>query len=144
MAWWDHEELKSPADRSDRYIVEFPGGYSKEVVQAATLREAAKERGGYIGLRRDNPTEQPAEGAVRAPKARQSGGADTRDTSTDRWKGIHKLTEECGEVLQVVGKINVFPDGDHPDGGPPLRQRLEEELADLEAAIIYVRQSSSL
>jgi hypothetical protein len=23
MAWWDHEELKAPADRSDRYVLAF-------------------------------------------------------------------------------------------------------------------------
>ena len=27
MAWWDHEELKSPADRSDRYKEAFPQEY---------------------------------------------------------------------------------------------------------------------
>lgn len=27
MAWWDHEELKAPADRSDRYKKAFPEEY---------------------------------------------------------------------------------------------------------------------
>lgn len=27
MAWWDHEELKSPEDRSDRYKAAFPEEY---------------------------------------------------------------------------------------------------------------------
>lgn len=38
MAWWDHEELKSPADRSDRYIVSFPDEYTAEEVAAAQIR----------------------------------------------------------------------------------------------------------
>lgn len=62
----------------------------------------------------------------------------------DLWRGIHKLTEEMGELLQVIGKANVFPDGNHPDGGPPLRQRFEEELDDVQAAIIYFRRRNSL
>lgn len=65
-------------------------------------------------------------------------------TAQDRWKGIHKLVEECGELCQVVGKLSAFPDGDHPDGGPPLTRRLEEELADVQAAIIYVREANGL
>jgi hypothetical protein len=32
MAWWDHEELKAPADRSDRYVLAFPSEYSAERV----------------------------------------------------------------------------------------------------------------
>jgi RecA/RadA recombinase len=35
MAWWDHEELKSPKDRSARYIVNFPQGYTKKEIEAA-------------------------------------------------------------------------------------------------------------
>lgn len=35
MAWWDHEELKSPNARSDRYKVNFPEGYSKREVEEA-------------------------------------------------------------------------------------------------------------
>lgn len=65
-------------------------------------------------------------------------------TEHERWKGIHKLTEECGELCQVIGKINAFPDGNYPDGGPSLGLRLEEELADVEAAIAYVREKNSL
>lgn len=38
MPWWDHEELKEPAARSDRYKVHFPEEYPPEVVQAAQAR----------------------------------------------------------------------------------------------------------
>jgi hypothetical protein len=39
MAWWDHEELKSPADRSDRYKLTFPDEYSAEEIFRAALRQ---------------------------------------------------------------------------------------------------------
>jgi hypothetical protein len=38
MAWWDHEELKSLPDRSDRYKVAFPEHYSAEEVREAAER----------------------------------------------------------------------------------------------------------
>lgn len=43
MAWWDHEELKSPNDRSDRYIVTFPREYTSKQVEDARARMAAEE-----------------------------------------------------------------------------------------------------
>lgn len=66
------------------------------------------------------------------------------ETAHHRWKGIHKLTEEMGELGQVIGKTNVFPDGVHPDGGPPLAQRFSNELTDVEAAIQYFRDMNNL
>lgn len=30
MAWWDHEELKAQADRSERYKLAFPEEYNQE------------------------------------------------------------------------------------------------------------------
>ena len=42
MSWWDHEELKSHANRSDRYILAFPSEYSPEEVQRAVEREAKR------------------------------------------------------------------------------------------------------
>ena len=56
---------------------------------------------------------------------------------TQLWRGIHKVTEECGELLQVLGKLGPFPSGNHPDGKGDLKDRLEEELADLQAACAY-------
>lgn len=55
----------------------------------------------------------------------------------EHWKGIGKLVEECGEVLQICGKAVAFPVGPHPDGQGPIATRLVEELADLKAAIQY-------
>lgn len=55
----------------------------------------------------------------------------------EHWKGIGKLIEECGEVLQVAGKAIAFPRGPHPDGAGEVYPRFIEELADLQAAIDY-------
>lgn len=63
----------------------------------------------------------------------------------DKWPGLSKLAEEAGEVLQVIGKI-VGASGsvDHWDGGPPLDQRLLDEMADVWAAILYVTSACDL
>jgi hypothetical protein len=55
------------------------------------------------------------------------------------WPGLAKLAEECGELLQVIGKLAAYPDGPHPDGGEPLPERLADEVADVLAAIDYLR-----
>lgn len=39
MAWWDHEELKSHENRSDRYILAFPEKYTIAKVNAAKARK---------------------------------------------------------------------------------------------------------
>ncbi len=57
--------------------------------------------------------------------------------------GLAKLTEEMGECLQVVGKMNQFPalmmdDTLHHPDGTQLRRRLEEEVADVLAAARFV------
>lgn len=62
---------------------------------------------------------------------------------SDIWPGLSKLAEECGETVQIIGKIMAFPDGDHPDGAGHLAERLENEMADLNAAIMYVKYSNS-
>ena len=60
------------------------------------------------------------------------------------WPGISKLVEEAGEVVQVGGKL-LGTDGveDHWDGSN-LRLRLEDEIADLLAAITFVTQENNL
>lgn len=52
--------------------------------------------------------------------------------------GLSKLTEELGELGQVVGKMLAYGTAPHPDGGPPLTQRFIEEAADVMAAITFV------
>lgn len=61
------------------------------------------------------------------------------------WPGLSKLVEECGEVLQVVGKI-VATGGntEHWDGNGSLRERLVEELADVLAAVHFVGDANQL
>jgi NTP pyrophosphatase (non-canonical NTP hydrolase) len=58
----------------------------------------------------------------------------------DEWPGLSKLIEECGEVLQIVGKL-IAVDGDvsapHWDR-QDLKESLENELADLMAAIDFI------
>lgn len=56
---------------------------------------------------------------------------------TAAWFGIHKLTEECGELLQLLGKLGAYPNGLHPDGKGSVKDRLPEELADVLAAVNY-------
>lgn len=57
--------------------------------------------------------------------------------------GLAKLSEEAGELVQVIGKLIGYPElqGDsttqHPDG-TILRHRLEEEMADVWAAQQFV------
>jgi NTP pyrophosphatase (non-canonical NTP hydrolase) len=55
-----------------------------------------------------------------------------------RWPGISKLVEECGEVLQVCGKL-IGSRGEilHWDG-TNLREKLQEECADVLAAVSFV------
>lgn len=54
-----------------------------------------------------------------------------------RWPGIAKLLEEAGELVQVCGKlIQVRGQNLHWQG--PLIPRLEEELADVLAAVDFV------
>jgi NTP pyrophosphatase (non-canonical NTP hydrolase) len=66
-------------------------------------------------------------------------GAAPFSIGSDIWPGLSKLIEECGEVTQVVGKIiGAHPNVDHWDG-TNLRERLQEELADLSAAICFVK-----
>lgn len=58
--------------------------------------------------------------------------------------GLAKLIEECGEVIQVAGKLLAYPAGPHPDGQGDLSQRLEDEIADVMAAARFVAQTHGL
>lgn len=58
---------------------------------------------------------------------------------SSEWPGLSKLIEECGEVIQIAGKIMAKPEGgQHWDGKGDLAERLGEELADLSAAMEFV------
>ena len=59
--------------------------------------------------------------------------------------GLAKLAEECGELLQVIGKRLAYYDTDqHPDKGPPLSRRLVDEMADVTAVIQFVLDAHEL
>lgn len=53
-------------------------------------------------------------------------------------KGLAKLIEECGELQQVCGKKLAYFDTDrHPDG-TQLSLRMQDEIADVLAAVQFV------
>lgn len=55
------------------------------------------------------------------------------------WPGISKLVEEMGEVNQIIGKLMATHGSvKHWDSEVSLRDRLQEELADLQAALMFV------
>lgn len=59
--------------------------------------------------------------------------------------GLTKLVEECGELVQIAAKKIAYPDTDtHPDGKGSMRQRLEEEIADVMAASCFVVEKFGL
>lgn len=60
----------------------------------------------------------------------------------EEWPGLAKLAEECGELLQVIGKIIAFPAGEHPDGAGSLLARLTDEMADVSAAVWYAGKAN--
>lgn len=63
-------------------------------------------------------------------------------TSND---GLTKLIEGCGEVIQVAAKkIAFMHTDDHPDGAGSIKARMEDELADLLAAVLFVTESFAL
>jgi len=60
------------------------------------------------------------------------------------WPGISKLIEECGEVVQVGGKLlGSRGEVEHWDGSN-LKERLEDEIADVLAACRFVTQLNGL
>lgn len=59
------------------------------------------------------------------------------------WPGAAKVSEEAGELIQVIGKLVAYPDNQHPDGSD-LRERLIEEVGDVLAALDYFVFASGL
>jgi NTP pyrophosphatase (non-canonical NTP hydrolase) len=60
-------------------------------------------------------------------------------------KGLVKLLEEAGELQQIVAKKISYMDTDiHPDGKGSLKERMEDEIADLLAATEYVTHQFNL
>lgn len=58
--------------------------------------------------------------------------------------GLAKLAEELGELQQIVGKMLAYPDTPHPDEQGDLRTRMNEEMSDVCAAIMFVTSKLQL
>lgn len=71
-------------------------------------------------------------------------GAAPYSIGHDKWNGLSKLIEECGEVLQTAGKLLAVGGADEHWNVPSLRAKLEEEIADLEAAICFFIDTNGL
>jgi NTP pyrophosphatase (non-canonical NTP hydrolase) len=65
---------------------------------------------------------------------------------SDVWPGLAKLAEECGELVQVLGKIIAMggeENYDHWDG-TNLRVRLIEEMGDVRGAMIFLCEQNGI
>jgi NTP pyrophosphatase (non-canonical NTP hydrolase) len=64
---------------------------------------------------------------------------------SDSWPGLAKLAEECGELVQVIGKL-IASNGQstHWDGKGDLMARLIEEMGDVRAAMIFLCESNGI
>lgn len=59
-------------------------------------------------------------------------------------KGLTKLMEECGELIQILAKKSAYMETDnHPDGSL-MKRRMEDEIADVVAAITFVVEQFDL
>ena len=54
--------------------------------------------------------------------------------------GVAKLIEECGELVQICGKKLAMWDQDEHWDGTNLRDRMIEEMGDVQAAILFVAE----
>jgi non-ribosomal peptide synthetase component F len=70
---------------------------------------------------------------------------------SENWPGLAKVMEECGEVIQVAGKI-IAADGrairwnmdETADSPSPLTERLADEVADTHAALLFLIETNHL
>ncbi len=60
--------------------------------------------------------------------------------SDSEWPGIAKLNEECGELVQVMGKLMMIH-GTTAHWSGDLRKMLVDEMADVEAALTFVKEN---
>lgn len=60
------------------------------------------------------------------------------------WPGLAKLAEECGEVLQVLGKLVMIQGRVEHWDGSNLKERIEEEIADVLAACAFFIETGGL
>lgn len=60
------------------------------------------------------------------------------DRRTPESYGLGLLTEECGELLEMVGKAGRFGVDTTADGGATARERIQDEAGDVLAAVGYL------
>ena len=121
-------------------------GHDEDSARAAAVREVA-EGASVTRAEIALAAEETYPSAVRGRRHRRNGGPVTAcpySIGSGRWPGLAKLAEECGEVIQVIGKI-IAANGEsaHWDG-TDLRQRLEDEIADMQAAAAFLVTHSGL
>lgn len=59
--------------------------------------------------------------------------------------GLAKLLEELGELSQVCAKkLAYYHTDEHPDRAGSLRERMQEEIADVAAAMLFVELTFAL
>lgn len=63
---------------------------------------------------------------------------------SDVFPGLAKLVEECGEVLQIAGKLITVKGENNYWEGRDIHQEFSEELADLLAAVTFTIDRSGL
>lgn len=63
---------------------------------------------------------------------------------SDVFPGVAKLVEECGEVLQIAGKLITVNGENNYWEGRDIHQEFSEELADLLAAVTFTIDRSGL
>lgn len=61
-------------------------------------------------------------------------------------RGMNKLMEECGELIQVLAKKSAYPEGAHPSRliGNSMDAKIEDEIGDVLAAISFVTKKLKL
>jgi NTP pyrophosphatase (non-canonical NTP hydrolase) len=64
--------------------------------------------------------------------------------TTDIWPGLAKVMEEAGELLQILGKIMSVDGSLNYYDGTDLAERIEEEAADLYAALDFFCEVNNL
>jgi NTP pyrophosphatase (non-canonical NTP hydrolase) len=60
------------------------------------------------------------------------------------WPGLGKVIEEAGEVIQICGKLTTNSGDSKYYGSVNLRKKLQEEIADLRAALLFVEYENNL
>jgi NTP pyrophosphatase (non-canonical NTP hydrolase) len=65
---------------------------------------------------------------------------------SDHWPGLAKAMEECGELIQAAAKLMAVGGEDdlHWDGKGTMVTRLEDEIADVSAAITFLRHRNPI